>query len=257
MSINHQRPMVGVLACRKEVSQLTSHTVAEKYLLSLIKVAGVTPVSIPSLADLSDVKTMLARLDGLLLPGSVSNIEPVHYNGPDCDECGPTDSHRDGTTFDLIRAAMELHIPMIGICRGCQEINVALGGTLFQQLHLMDGYLDHREPAEKTLEEQFSLVHEVQLTPGGLLHRLHGQDRVLVNSLHGQGLDKIASGLMVEARAPDGLVEAIRLESARHFVLGVQWHPEWRAWENPFFTKIFAAFGDACRGHLRESKESA
>ncbi|MCB1754691.1 MAG: gamma-glutamyl-gamma-aminobutyrate hydrolase family protein [Gammaproteobacteria bacterium] len=244
------RPVVGVLACRKFVDPLWSHTVAEKYLLALDSVADVTPLLIPSLADSLDPVSLLQRLDGVLLPGSVSNIEPHHYQEQPVDDTDPRDCFRDNIALKLVRAALETGTPVLGICRGFQEINVAMGGSLLQRVEEEDGKLDHREVAGKELEEQFDLLaHEVRLIENGFLHRLYGKDRVRVNSLHGQGVKRLGEHLLVEAVADDGLIEAFRVDSDRTLILGVQWHPEWRTANYPFYSAIFRAFGEACRQH--------
>lgn len=248
MVSNKDRPVVGVLACRKCVDPLWSHVVAEKYLLALDEIADVTPLVIPSLAHAFDPLSLFQRLDGVLLPGSVSNIEPHHYQDQPVDDSDPRDSFRDNMALALVRAALETATPMLGICRGFQEINVAMGGSLLQRVAEEKDKLDHREPVGKTYEEQFDLLaHDVELTPGGFLHGLYGCERVRVNSLHGQGVKSLGKNLLVEARAEDGLIEAFRVDSDQTLILGVQWHPEWRTANFPVYSAIFRAFGEACR----------
>ncbi len=241
------RPLVGVLACRKQVGCLWSHVVAEKYLLALDQVADVTPVLVPALHDVLDPEFLFARLDGLLLPGSVSNIEPHHYDDRPVDDTDPRDSHRDNTALNIIRGAIATHTPVLGICRGFQEINVAMGGSLIQRIGQEPGKLDHREPPDKSLDQQFDLAHEVRLVKGGYLHDLIKQDKVMVNSLHGQGVKRLGKDLLVEATAPDGLIEAFRVNTDQALILGVQWHPEWKTRNFRFYSEIFKAFGEACR----------
>ncbi len=244
---NKRRPAVGVLACRKQVGPLWSHVVAEKYLIALDAIANVTPLLIPSVYHTLEISDIFDRLDGLLLPGSVSNIEPHNYNDQPIDGSDPRDSHRDNTALKIIRAAIELKRPVLGICRGFQEINVALGGALYQRVAEQDDLMDHREPPDKTLCEQFDLAHEVNLVKDGYLNRLFCEERVRVNSLHGQGIKKLGANLLVEATASDGLVEAFRLDSKETWLLGVQWHPEWQTANSLSYSAIFKAFGDACR----------
>jgi putative glutamine amidotransferase len=145
-------------------------------------------------------------------------------------------------------------VPVLGICRGCQEMNVAYGGTLWQQLNTVPGHLNHREDASQPLEAQYAQAHEVELASGGLLERLAGARRIQVNSLHGQGVRELGAGLAVEARAPDGVIEAFRVQDARRFALAVQWHPEWQVMKNPFSRALFAEFGAACRERHNDNR---
>lgn len=222
--------------------------VGEKYAAAVTQAAGGLPLLIPVLPDPLAQRDILDTLDGLLFPGSPSNVEPHHY------EEGPSrpgtlhDPERDATTLPLVRAALAAGVPLLGVCRGFQEINVALGGSLWQHVEEAPGMLDHREDKAQPLEAQYGPAHEVVLEPGGLLQRLaRGADRVAVNSLHGQGVKRLAPGLRVEARAPDGLIEAFVPEAAPDFALAVQWHPEWKVMDNDFSRALFAAFGDAAR----------
>jgi putative glutamine amidotransferase len=179
--------------------------------------------------------------------GSPSNVEPRHYRGEPSEPGTLHDPHRDETTLPLIPRAVAAGIPVLGICRGFQEMNVAFGGTLWQKLHEVPGHLDHRDDEQLPIEQQYELVHDVILEPGGELRRLAGTDRIRVNSLHNQGVRELGQGLAVEARAPDGVVEAFRVERATQFALAVQWHPEWRVGGNAFSQALFAEFGAACR----------
>jgi putative glutamine amidotransferase len=223
------------------------HVVGDKYLRALVEAADAIPVPLPSWSPPLDIAPLLDRLDGLLLTGSPSNIAPERYAGGYSWDGNLLDPERDATTLPLVREAIARRLPLLAICRGLQEVNVALGGSLHPQVHALPGMLDHREPADAPLEVQYGPAHPVRLAPGGLLRRLAGQDEVQVNSLHGQGIATLGRGLVVEATAPDGLVEAVRLPQVP-FLLGVQWHPEWRACENPLSRALFAAFGAACRG---------
>lgn len=194
-------------------------------------------------------------MDGVLLTGSYSNIEPHHYSGAASEEGTLHDPQRDATTLPLIRAAVGRGVPLLGICRGFQEMNVAFGGSLHQAVHQVDGRMDHREPDYEGMEAQYASAHRVQLAPGGMLSAiLGGVAEIAVNSLHAQGVDRLGKGLVVEARAPDGLVEAFRVEGAAGFAVAVQWHPEWRVSENPQSMALFKAFGDACRAYSAERK---
>jgi putative glutamine amidotransferase len=183
--------------------------------------------------------------------GSPSNVEPHHYQGEPSVEGTLHDPHRDATTLPMIPRAVAAGVPVLGICRGFQEMNVAFGGTLWQRLWEVPGHFDHREDPTQPLEQQYSAAHAVTLTEGGLLHRLSGGvAEVRVNSLHGQGVRELAAGLTVEARSTDGVVEAFRVNEAARFALAVQWHPEWRVLENPLSRALFAEFGDACRARM-------
>lgn len=226
------------------------HCVGEKYILAALEGAGAVPVLIPSLGD-PLAEGILSRLDGLLLPGSPSNVEPHHYQGPDSTPGTWHDPHRDATTLPLIPRAIEDGVPLLGICRGFQEINVALGGSLHQQLHEA-GFDDHRDDESQSLEVQYGPAHEVLLTPGGWLREWARAERITVNSLHSQGVDRLGQGLVVEARAPDGVIEAIRVADAPAFALAVQWHPEWQFSQNDFSRALFAAFGAAAAHRMRQ-----
>ncbi|GHD68057.1 glutamine amidotransferase [Jeongeupia chitinilytica] len=219
------------------------HLVTEKYIAAALGAGGV-PVLIPALGETVAPQEWLARVDGLLLTGSPSNIEPQRYGGMPVDG-DFNDAQRDATTLPLIRAAIDAGVPLLGICRGFQEINVAFGGSLNPALHDSPGLLDHREP-KGAADVRYGPAHPVTLVPGGLLHRLIGEDELRVNSLHKQGIATLGRGLVAEAHAPDGLIEAFRVADA-DFAVAVQWHPEWRFADNPASRALFAAFGAACR----------
>ncbi len=241
------RPLIGLPADRRMLGAHAFHAAAEKYARALIDAADALPLIIPSLADELGFDELLERLDGLLFTGSPSNVEPHHYAGPPSVPGTLHDPARDATTLPLIRKAVERGVPVLGICRGFQEVNVAFGGSLHQRVHEVSGYLDHRDDETQPLEVQYGPAHDVTLEPDGLLRRLAGAERVRVNSLHWQGIDRLGRGLIVEAHAPDGLIEAFRVADAPGFALAVQWHPEWKVMGNPFSRALFAAFGAACR----------
>ncbi len=242
-----QRPVIGMPADRRMIGHHPFHAVGEKYIRAVIEAADAVPFLIPALGTELDADEVLSRVDGLLFTGSPSNVEPHHYEGPASAPGTLHDPHRDATTLPLIRGALEQQVPLFGICRGFQEINVALGGTLHQRLHELPGYLDHRDDEAAPLEEQYGPAHEVILEPGGRLRSLSRDERVTVNSLHSQGVDRLAGALVVEARAPDGGIEAFRVRDAPRFALAVQWHPEWQVMSNSFSRALFAAFGAASR----------
>jgi len=223
------------------------HMVGEKYARAVMEAAGAAPLLIPAFAEELRFAELLERLDGVFFTGSPSNVEPHRYQGAPSDPGTLHDPARDATTLPLIRKAVEAGVPVFGVCRGFQEMNVAFGGTLHQKLHEVPGFLDHRDDETQPLEVQYGPAHDVTLEPGGLLRSLATSDRVRVNSLHSQGIELLGSELAVEARAPDGVIEAFRVAKARSFALAVQWHPEWQVMSNPFSRALFAAFGEASR----------
>ncbi|MBU6155542.1 MAG: gamma-glutamyl-gamma-aminobutyrate hydrolase family protein, partial [Alphaproteobacteria bacterium] len=199
----------------------------------------------PVLEDPIAMDGILSIVDGVFLTGSPSNVAPDLYGGQKPREGVLQDRRRDNTTLPLIRHVIASGKPFLAVCRGFQEMNVAFGGTLHQHLEEIPGRFDHREDKSAPLDIQYASAHDIALAPGGFLERLAGKPAVRVNSLHGQGVDRLGEGLVVEATAPDGTIEAIRPADARAFALGVQWHPEWRFWEDAFSASIFGAFGDA------------
>lgn len=240
-------PLIGVTACTKQIGLHSYHVAGDKYVRAVAVGAQGLPLIIPSLAELIDQPTLLENLDGLLFTGSPSNVEPHYYGGPASAPGTPHDSLRDRTTLPLIRAALEAGVPILGICRGFQEMNVALGGSLHQKVHEAGPFQDHREPENEPVEVQYAPRHALHVQPGGVLAGLGLAAQIQVNSIHGQGIDRLAPGLRVEATAPDGLIEAFSAIDARSFALGVQWHPEWQVLSNPDYLAIFQAFGEACR----------
>lgn len=244
-------PVVGVPACRKPFAAHPFHAAGEKYLTAVLDLAGAVPLVIPALGGERALPVVLAHVDGLLFTGSESNVEPHHYGGPPSADGTLHDPARDATTLPLIRAAVAAGVPVLGICRGFQEMNVAYGGTLWQRVHETGTYHDHREDPADPLDVQYGPSHEVRLVPGGVLQRLYGEARVEVNSLHWQGVRDLGPALVAEAHAPDGLVEAFRVRDAAAFAVAVQWHPEWKAADNPFSRALFGAFGDAVRARAR------
>jgi putative glutamine amidotransferase len=227
------------------------HAVGDKYVRAIVEAADGIPLLIPALGDLTSVDEILDVVDGLVFTGSISNVEPVRYAGAASAAGTLHDVDRDATTLPLIPAAIERGVPVLGICRGFQEMNVAFGGTLTQKLHEVPGYLDHRDDESQPLEVQYGPAHDVFLEPGGVLRDLAGTDRIRVNSLHSQGVERLSDRLIVEARAPDGVIEAFRVRGAPRFALAVQWHPEWKVMSNDFSRALFAAFGAASRERTR------
>lgn len=240
-------PLVGLPSDRKQIGHHPFQAVGEKYIRAVVDGAGALPVLVPSLAPPLDLRALLQELDGLLLTGAYSNIEPHHYADEPSYAGNVHDPARDATTLGLVPLAIELGVPVLAVCRGLQEVNVALGGTLHQKVHEQPGLDDHRENPKDPLGVQYAPSHPVALAPGGVLAGIAGAPEAMVNSLHGQGIRSLGRGLVVEATASDGLVEAVRLDDPGPFLLAVQWHPEWRVTENPFYLGIFQAFAAACR----------
>ncbi|WP_282040416.1 gamma-glutamyl-gamma-aminobutyrate hydrolase family protein [Halomonas alimentaria] len=237
------RPLVGVIACRREVEGHPAHMVTDKYLAAL-REYGLAPVILPVWEDAVS-GDLPAHLDGLLLTGSYTNVEPGRYGAEREPENTRDDLHRDAAALAWIPAALDLGLPLLGICRGFQELNVAFGGTLHQAVQRVPGMLDHREPAGEKAE-QYAPSHDLAIVPGGRLAALYPEPHAQVNSLHQQGVATLGPGLVAEAHAPDGLVEAISVGDAPGFALAVQWHPEWHPTEHPLYDALFRGFAEAC-----------
>ena len=244
-------PLVAIPTCFREVNERIMYTAVVRYPHAIVDAAECLPMLIPSIGEKLDIDALLDTIDGLLLTGSPSNVEPHHYKGPPSREGTLHDPDRDSTTLPLIREAVARDLPVLAICRGIQELNVALGGTLHQRIQELPGGKVHRlgRSGPLTMDERYGPCHLVELAPDGFLHSLAGTTEIMVNSLHGQGIDRPAADLLVEAVAPDGQIEGVSLPGAR-FVVGVQWHPEYRAMENPFSRALFSAFAQACGATL-------
>jgi putative glutamine amidotransferase len=244
--------VVGIPACTKMIGIELQHATPTRYGAALMAAAGAVPVLIPPVGEAQ--LAVLDRLDGLLISGSPSNVAPELYGVTESLTPGKHDPARDATTLPLIRAALARGMPLLAICRGIQELNVALGGTLHQQVHDIAGRRDHRA-GPGTLEEKFGPKHTIRLS--GHLARIVGVEELTVNSLHEQAIDRPADRLLVEAVAEDGTVEGVRVSGAPGFAFGVQWHPEWQCIDHPASAAIFRAFGDACRRWHGGVKEAA
>jgi putative glutamine amidotransferase len=238
------RPVVLVPACNRAIGQHPFHVAGKKY-IDAVRLAGCRPLIVPS-AEPDEIDALLDLADGVLLTGSQSNVHPSHFGEAVHDTNLPLDAQRDDWVLALIPRALARGVPLFGICRGFQEINVALGGSLHQAVHDIAGRDDHRAPGEAPAEQAYGFAHAVVVEPGGVLGSVLDAASFQVNSVHGQGINRLADGLRVEARAPDGLVEAFSVEQAAGFNLCVQWHPEWRAADNPISLRLFQAFGAAC-----------
>lgn len=241
------KPMVGISCCSKAfgIFGTPNHAASDTYVRVTDGPVGAVPILIPANGEAADIATLVRRLDGLILTGSRSNVHPGFYDGPPHAEGTPEDQLRDHVTLRLIRAAVEAGLPVLAICRGMQELNVALGGSLHQRLQDLPDRFDHSTPMSPHPLVRTGKAHEVRLTPGGWLHRLARADTIAVNSLHNQGMDRLAPGLATDAVAPDGTVEGVRAPSAPGFVAGVQWHPEYDFERDPVSRRIFEVFGEA------------
>lgn len=244
------RPLVLIPSCNRVLGRHPFHVAGRKY-IDAVRLAGALPLVVPTVLH-DELDDLLQVADGVLLTGSPSNVHPRHFGEAVLDENLPLDPLRDDWTLPLIPRLIERGIPLLAICRGFQEVNVALGGSLHQAVHQVPGLNDHRDDESLPVEAQYGPAHPIHVEPGGLLEQLLGAGDVVVNSLHGQGVHRLADGLRVEARAPDGLVEAFSSTRGPGFSLAVQWHPEWMASENPVSQRLFQAFGEACRAHLRQ-----
>jgi putative glutamine amidotransferase len=240
-------PLIGVPCDRRQIGLHPFHAVGEKYIRALVDAGVGTPLLMPSLDPPLSAEPLLAHFDGILLTGSPSNIEPHHYSDEPSYAGNLHDPHRDANTLSLIHAAVAARVPILAICRGFQEVNVAFGGTLRQKVQETPGFDDHREDTTQPLDVQYAPAHAVRLTHGGVLATIAGSDSAMVNSLHGQGVRTLGRNLVVEATAPDGLVEAFRLDNPDTFLLAVQWHPEWKVTQNLFYLGIFKRFAEAVR----------
>jgi len=244
--------IVGIPACAKSINDMPFHQTPARYAQAVLHGVGAIPILIPPMGEA--MLPLLDTLAGLLIPGSPSNVHPSHYDGGDSETPDLHDLERDKTTLPLIRAAVGRGIPVLAICRGIQELNVALGGTLLQRVHALPGKRDHRGgPGPQDV--RYGPKHPIRVT--GSLASILGAQEIDVNSLHGQALDRLAPGLVVEATAPDGTIEAVAMPQAPGWLLGVQWHPEWAFAGNPHSVAIFRAFGDACRARENASRKAA
>ena len=238
-------PIVGISCNLKVDGRFRHHATGEGNAVAVLDAARALPLLIPALGERLNPDAVLDAVDGIMLTGGVSNIEPHHYGQSPAPGEDVRDPGRDVLSFALVRAAVRRGVPLLGVCRGIQEMNVALGGNLHQRLHEVPGRRDHRRNREIPFEESIAPRDRIRLTPDGLLATLFGENRAVVNSLHGQGIDRLAPGLVVEALADDGTIEAVRVREAAAFAVGVQWHVEIGALEHPLNRVILEAFGDA------------
>ena len=255
------KPLVGISCCTKQfgIFAMPNHAASDTYVVAADLVVGAVPVLIPANGPTADIETLLDRLDGIILTGSRSNVQPSLYNGPPHAEGTWEDPARDGTTLPLIRAAVARGVPVLAICRGFQELNVALGGTLHQRLQDLPDRIDHSAPMVESREVRIGKAHGIRVAPGGWLHRLAGATQIAVNSLHNQGVNQLAPGVVVEGTAPDGTIEAVRVVATQAgpipgFAVGVQWHPE-NDWRTDIVSRrIFEDFAAAVHAYAEDAR---
>ena len=241
------KPLIGISCCQKSFGRfaMLNHAVSDTYVRAVGDLIGGVPILIPANGSKCDIQTLMERLDGVILTGSPSNVEPALYGGDPHPPETPEDRSRDAVTLPLVRAAIELGMPLLGICRGFQEMNVALGGSLHQRLQDLPGRIDHSTPMQPLPAIRHAKAHSIRVVPGSWLHRVAQAREIAVNSLHNQGVDRLAPGLVAEGYAPDGTIEAFRVAQASGFAVAVQWHPEYDMDTDAVSRRIFLAFADA------------
>jgi len=247
-----RKPLIGISCCTREYGTfgMPNHGASDTYVRAVDDVIGGVPILLPANGNKADVEALLDRLDGIILTGSRSNVHPSLYGGPPHAEGTWEDPKRDAYTMPLIRAALDNGVPLLAICRGFQELNVALGGTLHQRLQDLPDRIDHSTPSQPCARMRQGKAHPVRITPGSWLHRIAGAGEIAVNSLHNQGIAELAPGLIAEGIAPDGTIEAVRVVSTckgpiHGFGIGIQWHPEYDFETDAVSRRIFTEFGDA------------
>jgi len=243
------QPLVAVSTDVKDFANYTWHATPQQYLEAALVGAGVLPLMLPSFGSRIDLDELLDRVDGVMMTGSKSNVHPSHYGKEATEADGPYDPDRDATTLPLIRRAIERGVPLLAICRGIQELNVALGGTLATEIQELPGRQDHRAPESDDQDARFAIRQAVTIKPGSCLAGVFGAGDIQVNSVHRQAVDRLGPNLQVEAIAEDGTVEAVSVRNSRAFAVGVQWHPEYWVHSDSASRKVFEAFGDAVRQH--------
>jgi putative glutamine amidotransferase len=246
------KPLVGISCCTKFFGTfgMPNHAASDTYIRATAEVVNAVPILLPANGEACDIPTVLSRLDGIILTGSRSNVHPSFYDGPPHAEGTFEDEARDNMTLPLIRAAIRNGTPLLAICRGMQELNVALGGSLHQRLQDLPDRIDHSTPMQPSSRVRTGKAHAVAVVPGSWLHRVAGATTIAINSLHNQGMDRLAPGLVAEGTAPDGTVEAVRVATAPGFAVGVQWHPEYDWRTDAVSRGILAAFGEAVRARI-------
>lgn len=242
------RPVVGIIGNQNLLNdQYPVHAGGAMNSEAIAQVSDCVPMLIPADPRFVSVAELMQVCDGFLLTGGRPNVHPEEYGEPETEAHGAFDRARDAIVLPLVRACVERGLPFLGVCRGFQEVNVAMGGSLYPEIRDLPGRMNHRMPPDGTLEEKFALRHEVTFTEGGVFHKLMGAQAVMTNTLHGQGIKRAGQRIVIDGLAPDGTPEAIYVEGAAGFTLSVQWHPEWDAANDPVSRPLFQAFGDAAR----------
>lgn len=239
------RPVVGIIGNKNLINDYPVHAGGLSNSAAVADVAGCMPLLIPADPDFVSVPELLEACDGFLLTGGRPNVHPEEYGEEPTEAHGAFDRARDAITLPLIRACVERGQPFLGICRGFQEVNVAMGGTLYPEIRELPGRMNHRMPPDGTLEEKFALRHAVRFGEGGPFRKLFGASEVMTNTLHGQGIKSEGARIVIDGWAPDGTPEALFVKDAKGFTLSVQWHPEWNAANDPVSRPLFQAFGRA------------
>ena len=242
------RPVVGIIGNHHLINdQYATHAGGAMNSEAISRVAGALPLIVPSNPDFVDIEDLKSVCDGFLFTGGRPNVHPEEYGEEETEAHGDFDRERDRLTLPLIRDCVASGQPVLAICRGFQELNVAMGGTLYPEIRELPGRMNHRRPPDGSIEEKFALRHDVTFTSGGVFHQIMGAEVVRTNTLHGQGIKHTGERIIIDGTADDGTPEAIYVEGAPGFTLGVQWHPEYRAAEDPVSRPLFQAFGDALR----------
>lgn len=249
--------IVAIPADIRAFDGYTWHAAPDQYIRAAVNGSGVLPLVVPALEDDTDVDMVLDRVDGVLISGSRTNVHPSLYGETETESHGPFDPARDRLTMALIRRTIERGIPLLAICRGIQELNVALGGSLATEIQELPGRMDHRKPQTENWDEAFAIRHSIKVKEGSCLAAILGHGEVQVNSLHRQAISSLAPRLAVEAVAEDGTIEAVSVIDAPGFAIGVQWHPEYWVGSDDVSDRIFGAFGRAVREHRQRPAEAA
>jgi len=246
------RPVIGIIGNQHQINdQYQVQAVGTMNITAIVEVCGAIPMMLPADPALIGVADAIQVCDGFVFPGGRPNVHPEEYGHAETEAHGTFDRARDALALPLIRECVARGVPVLGLCRGFQEMAVAFGSTLHPEIRDIPGRLNHRMPPDGTMEEKFALRHWVTLTPDGPFARLFGAPEVLTNTLHGQGIEDPGSRVIVDGRAPDGTAEAIYIEGAPGFAMGVQWHPEYKAGEDMVSRPLFEAFGRAAAGLRR------
>jgi len=243
------KPIIAITCDTKQVGLHLYHQVGDKYIEAIARLTDALPLLLPSLDEPINADDILNTVDGILFTGSYANIQRELYGLSPAPDGENQDFLRDKNTIPLFKAAVEAGVPVFGICRGFQEMNVAYGGTLHPSLHEVEGRMDHREDISAAIDVQYGPAHSISVHDGGLLAAITGETSFKVNTVHGQGIDRLAEALTCEAIAEDGTIEAISVKSAKSFAMAVQWHPEWQASHNEQSSKLFRAFGAAVQSY--------